>query len=139
MKLTAAVTARLENAGDLAGIVSAAYQAFEVMVPLIEDQQDPAGGAFTAFVMAAAYAANGRDALLFAPSLQPASAGRAGAGYPPAALEAATALNRLSSLIADRLTVAAGLAADEADRRACAEGRRQASRLAALLAGVTGQ
>ncbi len=139
MNATATVTARLKSANDLAEIVTAAHQAFEVMLPLIEDQQDPAGGAFTDFVMAAACAASGRDALLFAPSLRPASARRAATGYPPPALEAAAALGKLSSLLAGRLRQAAELAASEADARACAEARRQAGRLAALFAGLTGQ
>jgi hypothetical protein len=74
MDLIAHATERLARADGLAAIIGAAYDAFEDMLPVIEQQQDPAGGAFTAFVMAAAYAASGRDALLFAPALPSAAA-----------------------------------------------------------------
>ncbi len=63
----------------------------------------------------------------------------AATGYPPSALEAASAPSELSTLVADRLGEAAELAATDADSRACGEARRQARRLAALFSGLTGQ
>jgi hypothetical protein len=135
----AAAIARLESASGLGSILDAACDGFEQMLPVIEDQQDPASGAFTAFVMAGAYAANGRDALLFAPSLPRLSGAQAsGPGKDWQALEAALALTRLSQVLAQRLGAAAGVAGDVADRRACVRGRREADRLARLLRGVTG-
>jgi hypothetical protein len=56
------VRARLEHAGELPAVLDAAYDAFEDMLGAIEVQQDPSGGAFAAFVMAGAAAANGRNA-----------------------------------------------------------------------------
>jgi hypothetical protein len=133
-------TTRLARADSLAAIIGAAYDAFEDMLPVIEQQQDPAGGAFTAFVMAAAYAASGRGALLFAPSLPPAPASQPdGPGEPRPALETAVELTRLARLLAGRLRHAATLAPADADRRACADGAFQASTLADLLAQTTGQ
>lgn len=139
MDLIATATARLGSAGDLPAILGAACDAFELMLPLIEEQQDPAGGAFTDFVMAAAYAANGRDALLFAPSLSTNSASQSASGHQPAALVAAMAVVELSRLIADRLRDASLLAVDPVDQKACVEGRRQASRIAAVLGQAAGQ
>jgi hypothetical protein len=139
MDLIAHATARLARADGLAAIIGAAYDAFEDMLPVIEQQQDPAGGAFTAFVMAAAYAASGRDALLFAPSLPPASPSHPdGSGDPRPALETAVGLTQLARLLTERLGQAATMATDDADRRACADGAFQASTLAALLARTTG-
>lgn len=132
--------ARVAQAADLPGILDAAYDAFDDMLPVIHDQQHPASGAFAAFVMAAAYAANGRDAVGRAPSL-PSTAPRPVPANPPApvtAREAATALADLSRLLARRLTDAAALAASLADQAACADGARQADRLWSLLTRTAG-
>lgn len=132
--------ARLAQAAGLPGILDAAYDAFEAMLPVIHDQQDPASGAFVAFVMAAAYAANGRDAVGRAPSLPPAAPHPA-PGDPPgpvSAREAATALAELSRLLARRLTDAAALATALADQAACADGAREADRLWSLLTRTAG-
>src|SRR5487761_1165837 len=69
MTRTDTVRERLQQASDLAAVLDASYEAFEWMLSIIQPLQDPASGWFTAFVMAAASAADGRDALLFAPSL----------------------------------------------------------------------
>jgi hypothetical protein len=63
---------RVEQAAGLPAILSAAYDAFEDMLPVIEELQDPGGGAFAAFVMSGASAASGRDAVAAAPSRRPA-------------------------------------------------------------------
>ena len=60
---------RLQRAGDLAAVLDAAYAAFERMVAVLHALQDSDSGLFAAAVMAAASAAGGRDALLFAQSL----------------------------------------------------------------------
>jgi len=136
----AAATVRLEGAEDLAGILRAAYDVFEFMLPVIEGQHDPVSGAFTDFVMAGAYAADGRDALAFAPSLSAIAPGEATvAACSPSALTAATALAGLSRLLADRLGDAAVSATDPADRSACLAGRRQADRIATMLGRAAGQ
>src|ERR1700733_1362570 len=60
---------RLQQASGLASVLDAAYEAFEGMMSVIHPVQDPASGLFSAFVMAAASAADGRNALALAPSL----------------------------------------------------------------------
>ena len=59
----------VQQASDLAAVLDAAYEAFEAMLSAIHRVQDPASGLFAAFVMAAATAANGRNAVALAPSL----------------------------------------------------------------------
>lgn len=135
MDAIAAANARLAQAGDVPAILGAACDAFETMLPLIEKQQEPTSGAFTAFVMAAAIAANGRDAVLRAPSV-PFGAYRLPAAETAGhsmALEAAIDLAGLSCALYARLTLAASLARCPGDREACAEGARQAMRLMTLL------
>ena len=137
----AAARAQLEQANDLAGILDAAYDAFEGMLPVIYGQEDMAGGGFAAFVMSAASAANGRDAVVSAPSLPSAAPGRT----PPAMREpvtgvtedeAAAVLAGLSQLLASRLADAATWAADAGDRAACAVAARHAGVIWSLLAGA---
>jgi len=60
---------RLEQASDLSAVLHAAYEAFEAMRLAFRAHEDPATGLFAPFVMAAAAAADGRDAVAFAPSL----------------------------------------------------------------------
>lgn len=60
---------RLQEADGLAAVLDAAYGAFEGMLSVIHPAQDPASSLFAAFVMAAASAADGRNALALAPSL----------------------------------------------------------------------
>ena len=139
----AAVRARLEQASDLPGILDAAYDAFEAMLPLIWGQADRIGGGFAAFVMSAGPAANGRDAVACAPSLPPPAPGRVppGAGDPAAGVteqEAAAVLAGLSQLLASRLADAGARAADAADRAACADAAGQARAIWSLLAGAPG-
>jgi hypothetical protein len=45
---------------------NAAYEAFEALLSAIEGHEDPGDPRFTAFVLAATCAANGREAVLFA-------------------------------------------------------------------------
>jgi hypothetical protein len=54
---------RMQQASDLAAVLDTAYEAFEAMLAVIHPVQDPASDLFTALVMAAASAANGRNAL----------------------------------------------------------------------------
>jgi hypothetical protein len=137
----ATVRAQLEQASDLPGILDAAYEAFEAMLPVIWGQAERVGGGFAAFVMAGASAANGRDAIASAPSLPPAAPGSTpqAAGEQPADVteeEAAAVLAGLSELLASRLSDAASWAADAADRAACADAARHARAVWSLLAGA---
>jgi hypothetical protein len=143
MNRIAAVRARLDQASDLPAILDAAYDAFEGMLPVIHGQEDRAGGGFAAFVMSAASAANGRDAVASAPSLPPAAPGSTSLadGDPPPGVteqEAAAALAVLSGLLAGRLADASARAADAGDRAACAVAARHAGAIWSLLAGAPG-
>jgi hypothetical protein len=140
MDAIAAATARLELAADLPSIISAACDAFDDMLPALHQQQDPAGGAFTTFVMSAVIAASGRNALLHAPSLPTEAIRHAadGAIDRVTALEAATTLATLGHLLDARLTAAAMLARTPGDRSACLDGAQHARRLATLLAAAAG-
>jgi len=144
MTQIAAVRARLAQASGLPGVLDAAYDAFEAMLAVIHGQEDGAGDGFAAFVMAAASAANGRDAVAAAPSLSPAAPGGetpADGGLWPglAASEAAAVLAGLSGLLVSRLTDAAARAADGADRAACTVAARHAAVIWSRLAGAAGR
>jgi hypothetical protein len=134
---------RLEQASDLPGILDAAYDAFEGMLPVIHDQEDWARAGFAAFVMSAAAAANGRDAIAAAPSLPaaappgvPLAPGDSAAGASED--EAAAALAQLSQLLATRLADAARWLEQAADRTACAVAARHAGVIWSLLVGAPG-
>jgi hypothetical protein len=138
-----AAGARLEHATGLSAILDAAYDAFEDMLPVIEAQQDPGSAAFTAFVMSAVPAANGRDAIAAAPSLPAAAThhavttGRTSATVTVA--QAAAALAGLSRVLVSRLNAAADLSADVGDRAACASAARHAAAVCSLLEGAQEQ
>lgn len=135
------VRARLEHATGLPALLDAAYAAFEDMLTAIEARQDPSTGAFAAFVMAGAAAANGRNVVAAAPSLPPAPSGdlartqtRPPGGLPAEA--AAAILAALSQLLASRLTQASDLPAGLGDRVACAQAARHAASICSLLGGM---
>jgi hypothetical protein len=136
-----AARARLEQAAGLPAVLDAAYEAFEEMLRAIEDQQDPAGGAFAAFVMSGAAAANGRDALAAAPSLPPAASGDlasviAGSPRDLTTEDAAAVLAGLSQLLASRLTDAGDLSPGAGDRIACTQAARHAVNICSLLGRI---
>jgi hypothetical protein len=128
---------RLQQASDLAAVLDAAYEAFEGMLSVIYPAQDPASGWFAAYVMAAASAANGRNALALAPSLPrrpllavPEEQGP-GPGERPERV--AEAVAGLSHLVAGRLASAAAGAPDTGDRDACRHAARNALDICGLL------
>lgn len=136
-----AARARLEDASELPDVLDAAYDAFEDMLGAIEAQQDPSTGAFAAFVMVGAAAANGRNALAAAPSLPPASCGDAagttvGSSRGLSADAAPAVLAALSQLLITRLTRASSPPAGLGDRVACAQAARHAASICSLLGGV---
>ncbi len=128
---------RLQEADGLAVVLDAAYAAFEGMVSVIHPVQDPSSGLFAAFVMAAASAADGRNALALAPSLprHPLLAVPPGqqprSGEPPERV--AEMVARLSRLVAERLMQAAASAPDAGDRAACQHAAQNARDICGLL------
>jgi hypothetical protein len=128
---------RLQRDEGLPALLDAAYVAFEVLLSAIEDRQDPAGGMFTQFVYAATATANGRDAILFAPSLparplHPADANINGRG----SSNGVSDLAALSKVLYQVLIQAAAAAPGEEDRKACHHAARYAAEIHQLLTGA---
>ena len=132
---------RVQQASDLAAVLDAAYEAFEVMLSAIDRVQDPASGLFAALVMAAASAANGRSAVALAPSLPGRPLPAVPAGQRPGPEERperlAEVVAGLSHLVAGRLAHAAVYAPDTRDRVACAQATRSAQDICGLLSAST--
>ena len=129
---------RLERAGDLPSVLEAAHEVFAVALTALRACEDPASVWFGRFVMAAASAADGRDALIFAPSMpgQRTHVTR-GTGEDSSAGTADTVAGDIASLCglaAVRLAQAAGQAADPGDQAACVRAARCTRRICELLA-----
>jgi hypothetical protein len=128
---------RLRKARSTAEILDAAYGAFTDMLGIIRRYQDGGGPFYAALVFAAAAAANGRDAMLFAPSMPPrplhdqidtvVSGG-------PEAVAAAIAL--LSEAVIARLPETAAVVGADGDRVACRDGAWCAREIHALVTGT---
>ena len=134
---------RLEQAAGLAAVLDAAYDAFESMRLAFRVHEDPASGLFAAFVMAAASAADGRDAVAFAPSLPPGrrhGAAETGQGPPggDSSERFAGEAAGMSQVLVACLARAAGSASDPGDRSACEQAARSAREICELL-GEAGQ
>ena len=71
MNEIAAAAGRLQQATGLAAILDAACGAFECMLLVLWDRIDPGEPLFIALLTAATCAADGRDAVLSAPSFPP--------------------------------------------------------------------
>jgi hypothetical protein len=139
MTSLAAVTDRLTRADALPVLLDAAYEAFEVLLLLLERHEDPGDARFAAFVSAATCAANGRDAVLFTPSLPsrqiPRQPGESGPAGPPDQGNELDAAIAMSALLEVRLSQAAEQAADPADRLGCRTAARYARQIHGLLTG----
>ena len=139
--MTCIVSARLREASGPAAVLDAAYGAFEAMLPVIRACQDHAGSLFAAFGKSAASAADGRNAILLAPSLpsrclheEPAPRADSYCGEDMESV--AACLAAVTLLLVDRLTQAAKSAADYRDRAACRSAARRARDIHVLLTGV---
>jgi hypothetical protein len=127
---------RLNQANDVVTILDAACNAFETMLAVLRAHEDPGDPLFGALVMAAASAADGRDAVLFAPSLPPHRLQTAGIEESYDAVGAvADAVAGLSELLAARLEDAARITSDTGDHAACQAAARWARDIHALLIG----
>lgn len=134
---TADSRSRLRKARSTAEVLDATYGAFTDMLGIIRRYQDGGGPFYAALVFAAAAAANGRDAMLFAPSMPPrqlhdqidtvVSGG-------PEAVAAAIAL--LSEAVVGRLTATAALVSVGGDRVAWRDGAWYAREIHALMTGT---
>jgi hypothetical protein len=130
---------RLHQARDVPSALDAACNAFEDILAVIGSYEETAADTETAivFLLVATQAANGRDALLFAPSLPRRSLHpRPALGQPErgSAGDIRAAVADLSRLLASRLACTAMAAAD-ADQSACHDAARYARKVQDLLAG----
>jgi len=131
---------RLARACGLPELLDAAYDAFEDMLTVIRQHDEPDGEWFIPMVAAAASAANGRDAVGWAPSLpsprlHPEQA-EENAPHPVTAQAAADWAGGLCEILAGRLAAAAaGSAAEPGDRAACRDAARYARDVHALMGG----
>jgi hypothetical protein len=129
------------DARSLPELLDAAQTAFEAMLAVIRRHEQPDEDYFVPMIMASAYAASGRDCLLFAPSLPPLEL----APCPPGRDEmrevdgALTAqwLIWLCRSLDVRLSSAAASAGLAGDRDACLGAARRAREITALMGGAS--
>jgi hypothetical protein len=114
MTHTTPASERLRQAGSLAEILGAAYDAFEDLLAVIRRHQGRADGLFAAFVLAA----DALDAV--------------------SVTAVAQQLASLGQMLASRLARAASRAADPGDRAACCQAAWHAASIQALLSGGGG-
>ena len=136
-RLTAAGD-RFGQARGLASMLDAACEAFEEILAVIGGYEDASDALVMPLLLAATQAANGRDAVLFAPSLPARRLHQLRVGEElerGSAQDVIVAVTGLCQLLASGLArTAAGMAA-AADRTACRDAARHAQQICALLAG----
>ncbi len=126
---------RLTAAGDLLDVLSAAYDAFECLLIAFQASDDPADSTFVPFVMSAALAADGRDAMGFAPSLPPGGMGERLAAMADGRQASARELAALCRELVTSLESVAKTASNPDDGEACRDAIRCARRIHVLLTG----
>ena len=136
-RLTAAGD-RFGQARDLASVLDAACDAFEEILAVIGDYEDASDALVVPLLLAATQAANGRDAVLFAPSLPARRLHQLRLGEElerGSAQDVTAAVTGLCQLLASGLAHTAATAAAAADRAACRDAARHAQQICALLTG----
>jgi hypothetical protein len=138
MKRLTAAGDRFGQARDLGPVLDTACEAFEEILAVIGDHEDASDALVVPLLLAATQAANGRDAVLFAPSLPARRPHQLGVGEEPergSAQEVIAGVTGLAQLLAVGLAHAADAVADGADRAACQDSARHAQQIYALLTG----
>ena len=137
MRSLTAAADRFRAAHGLPATLDAACDAFEQILTVIAGyEQATSTGLAITFLFAATQAANGRDAMLFAPSSPPVARhppAPAGEQRPPAAPDIKAPIAGLAELLARGLGHSAATAADGADRAACHDAAACATRIHYLL------
>ena len=129
------VERQLVEADDLADVLVAAWEIFDLVGGLAADCADRAADMYPAFMFARGAAVDGRNAIASAPSM-PAGRSVLVESSKPAATdvyEVADAIAGLASVLGTRLREAARLA-DDGDCTACQDAARDADRIVGLLA-----
>ena len=127
---------RLADADSLPAVLAAGWDIFELVGTVASATAGESFEMYPAFTFSHGAAVSGRNAIAFAPSLPPISGG-AGHELPKPlgdADEIADDLAGLASALSMRLRESAELAADAADRSACANAASEAERITWLLA-----
>jgi hypothetical protein len=129
---------RFRAARGLPATLDAACDAFEQILAVIAacEQATTSTGLAITFLFAATQAANGRDAVLFAPSLPPVALHApvpAGEQREQNAHDIKTSIAALAELLAGGLGRTAAAAASGADRAACHDAAACATRICYLL------
>jgi hypothetical protein len=135
---TSGVLERLNAAQELPEILDAAASAFAAILQAIHGYHDGGGPFHAALVMAAVPAADGRDAIVSAPSVTPEAAVHAFelTGDPRWSHgDIATQVAELATAAEFRLLYAASIATDRLDAAASREGAADARQVRELLAG----
>ena len=125
-----AATSSVLRAEDLPALLGAAYRAFECALQALRGAEDHAGPMLPALVLAAAQAADGRDAVAAAGSFPGPGTALAGGATPVSAAEVADQVAGLSLALAGRLRDAAAAGGGPA----CTEAAGCAGRMHELLA-----
>lgn len=125
-----AATSSVERAEDLPALLAAAYGAFECALQALRGAEDHAGPLLPAFVLAAAAAADGRDAVAAARSFPGPSSSFMGKMASPAAADVADQVAGLSLALFTRLRDAAAGGGGSA----CSAAAARAGRMHELLA-----
>ena len=129
-RMTADLTDRLAEAADVPVLLAVAYDVFEHMLRALRGAEDQAGVLLPAFVLAAAAAGDGRDAVARAPWL-PSLPEPAGSPMPAGGAEqVADETAALSRALWERLAAAD---APAVYHEACAGGAEAAWRIVSLL------
>jgi hypothetical protein len=118
------------RAGDLPALLGAAYLGFQCALQALRGAEDHAGPLLPALVLAAAEAADGRDAVAAAGSFPGPGAARAGGMTSLAAIDVADQVAGLSLALFTRLRDAAAAGGGSA----CAAAAARAGRMHELLA-----
>lgn len=135
---TNGVLERLNAAEDLEEILDAAGSAFAAMLEAIHDYHDGSGSFHAALVMATVPAADGRDAVVSAPSVSPEGALQAfefTGDLEWSHRDIAAQITELATAAELRLLFAASIATDRLDAAACREGAADARQVREVLAG----
>jgi hypothetical protein len=129
----------LLRADSVPGVLTAGWDAFELLRAGSAASADRCAGLYPAFTFARGSAVSGRNAIAFAPSMPGDHAALVGGLEPEARQvhEVADALAGLASALSARLRDAARRAGHPDDRAACEEAARHADHICELLARGT--
>jgi len=129
------IEVRLQQAAGLPEILSAGFDAFEVIRVTARQHQDQESGLFAAFMTAADAAVDGREALTLAQSLahEPCMQPVPLAGPGLDASRVADTLATVADLLRDRLSHAVTLAREPGDQVACHDAAEAADQIRQLM------